>query len=133
MKRKNINKKMLVGVEKVEQSLQFLLFGKKVDGESIRDCNPLKVELYEKMLIIAKKPINYLMYNTQLTKQMLEHIHDMYGVESVELSKTYSENVYLQILCYGYIISYTFNIKTSRWYENAYQELARVDIRANQK
>ena len=131
MKRKQINKKMLVGVEKVEQSLQFLLFGKKVDGESIRDCNPLKVESYEKMLIIAKKPINYLMYNTQLTRTMLDHINGMYGVEFVKLSKTYSENVYLQIACYGYIISYTFNLKTSRWYENAYQELARVDIKAN--
>lgn len=133
MKRKNINKKMLIGLEKVDQSLQFLLFGKKVDDETIRNCNPIQVEKYEKMQVIARKPIYYLIYNTQLTKFMIDNIYDMYNVNDVKLYFTYSDNVVLEIELFNYKMTYLFNLKSSRWYENAYQELVRIDIKPIKK
>lgn len=133
MKRKNINRKMLVGLQKVDQSLQFLLFGKKVDNESIRYCNPIQVEKYEKMQVIARKPIYYLMHNTQLTKLMIDNIYNMYNVDNVKLYFTYSDNAVLEIELFNYKITYLFNLKTSRWYDNAYQELVRIDIKPIKK
>ena len=133
MKRKNINKKMLIGLEKVDQSLQFLLFGKKVDNETIRNCNPIQVEKYEKMQVIARKPIYYLIYNTQLTKFMIDNIYDMYNVNDVKLYFTYSDNAVLEIELFNYKMTYLFNLKSSRWYENAYQELVRIDIKPIKK
>ena len=133
MKRKNINKKMLIGLEKVDQSLQFLLFGKKVDNETIRNCNPIQVEKYEKMQVIARKPIYYLIYNTQLTKTMIDNIYNMYNVDNTKLYFTYSDNAVLEIELFNYRMIYLFNLKTSRWYENAYQELVRIDIKPIKK
>lgn len=133
MKRKNINKKMLIGLEKVDQSLQFLLFGKKVDNETIRNCNPIQVEKYEKMQVIARKPIYYLIYNTQLTKYMIDNIYNMYNVDNTKLYFTYSDNAVLEIELFNYKMTYLFNLKSSRWYENAYQELVRIDIKPIKK
>ena len=133
MRRKNINKKMLIGLEKVDQSLQFLLFGKKVDNETIRNCHPIQVEKYEKMQVIARKPIYYLIYNTQLTKFMIDNIYNMYNVDNTKLYFTYSDNAVLEIELFNYKMTYLFNLKSSRWYENCYQELVRIDIKPIKK
>lgn len=129
MKRKRISKNFTKGLQKIDNSLQFALFGKKINGETIRDCNPIQVEKYEKIQVIARKPIYYLMYNTELTKTMLDHINEMYLVEKVELSYTFANNVRLVLECLGYRMTYTFNIKNNSYYKtNCYYDVANIEI-----